>query len=149
MLYLIIATGSCYILEHSSEIKAFKVLQEAVEKTGKAEIITSAAAKEIQGDKLVKTLVYEDTNTKEEKTLSVEGVFIEIGYVPETSFVKELVDLDEEGEILFNPETSQTKTPGLFAAGDVSKLPYKQIVISAGEGAKAALSAINYLKQLK
>ena len=136
-----------YILEAGPKIKADQVNQEIVKKTGKAEIITNATLKKIQGGQFVKSIVCQDRKSKKEKTLPVEGVFVEIGSQPATSFVKGLVDFNERDEIKVDFETLQTKTPGLFAAGDVNIGSYKQIVTAAGEGAKAALAAYDYLKK--
>lgn len=80
------------------------------------------------------------------RTLDVESVFIEIGYILETEWVKQLVKVDEAGEISVNKKC-ETSQPGIFAAGDVTDSPYKQTVTAAGEGATAALSAYNYLRQ--
>lgn len=136
-----------YILETLPQPGARRETQEMIKKTGKVQVITDALLKEIRGDKFVNSIVYEDKNTKKEKTLRVEGVFVEIGSVPAVSFVKDLVDFNEKDEIVVDPETSQARTPGLFAAGDVDHVPYKQIVIACGEGAKAALSAYQYLQK--
>jgi thioredoxin reductase len=138
-----------YILESGKEVKADGINQTMALETGKVEIMTEVSVKEIKGKNLVEELVYIDKKTNEEKTLSVNGVFVEIGSIPATSFVKDLVDFNEKDEIVVDPNTSQTKTPGLFAAGDVDCVPFKQIVIAAGEGAKAALSAQKYLQKLK
>ncbi|MFQ6049806.1 MAG: NAD(P)/FAD-dependent oxidoreductase [Candidatus Paceibacterales bacterium] len=138
-----------YILEYGSKVKADQENQEIVKKTGKVKIITSALLKRIQGDKFVNSIVYQDRETSEEKTLSLEGVFVKIGSQPATLFVKGLVDFNEKDEIKVDFETCQTKTPGLFAVGDVNVGKYKQIVIAGGEGAKAALAAYNYLQKLK
>lgn len=135
-----------YILEHGSKPKAFAANQETVKKTGKAEIITNAVLKEIKGDKFVNSIIYKDRKTKKEKTLKVEGVFVEVGYEPATSYVKGLVDFNKIDEIKVDYETCQTKTPGLFAAGDLNVGVVKQIVTAAGEGAKAAISAYNYIE---
>lgn len=137
-----------YILENSPQIRAFADNQEKIKKTGKTEIIINAALKEIKGDKFVKSIIYQDMITKELKTLEVKGIFVEIGTQPATSFVKDLVDFNERDEIKVDFETFQTKTPGLFAAGDVNLGKYKQIVTAAGEGAKAALAAYDYLQKL-
>jgi len=137
-----------YILENSPQIRAFADNQEKIKKTGKTEIIINAVLKEIKGDKFVKSTIYQDMITKELKTLEVEGVFVEIGNQPATSFVKDLVDFNERDEIKVDFETFQTRTPGLFAAGDVNLGRYKQIVTAAGEGAKAALAASNYLQEI-
>ena len=135
-----------YILEFGLELKVFAANQETVKKTGKAEIITNVALKEIKGNKFVDSIIYEDRRNKKEKTLSVEGVFVEVGYQPATSYVKGLVDFNERDEIKVEFETCQTKTPGLFAAGDLNVGAVKQIVTAAGEGAKAALAAYNYVQ---
>ena len=79
-------------------------------------------------------------------TLSVDGVFVEIGSQPATSFVKDLVDFNRRDEIKVDFETFQTKTPGLFAAGDVNMGRFKQIVTACGEGAKAAMAAYNHIE---
>lgn len=152
-LFLINLARKVYILEYGQGVKADKLNQERVEESGKVEIVTSASLKEIKGDKFVKSIVYKDLESQEDKTLDVDGVFVEIGYRPETSFLKELMKshglINELGEIQVNPKTCETKIPGLFSAGDVSDVEYKQVVIAAGEGAKAALSAYKYLKKLK
>ena len=94
-------------------------------------------------------MVYQDLKSKQEKKLDVEGVFIEIGNQPATAFVKNLVDFSERNEIVTDLETYATKTPGLFAAGDCNKGRFKQIVVAAGEGAKASLAAFDYLLKNK
>ncbi len=137
-----------YILESSPQIRAFADNQEKIKKTGKAEIIINAVLKKIKGDKFVKSIIYQNMIAKELKTLEVKGVFVEIGNQPATSFVKDLVDFNERDEIKVDFENFQTKTPGLFAAGDVNLGKFKQIVTAAGEGAKAALAAYDYLKSL-
>jgi len=136
-----------YILEQGNELKADLENQEIAKKTGKIDVILNAGMKEIKGEKFVNLIVYQDSKTKEEKKLEVQGVFIEIGLQPSSAFAKDLVDCNERGEIKIDLETFQTKTPGLFAAGDVRAGKYKQIVIAAGEGAKAALFANEYLKK--
>ncbi|MEI7425044.1 MAG: FAD-dependent oxidoreductase [Candidatus Staskawiczbacteria bacterium] len=138
-----------YILEFGSVLKADNENKELLEKTGKAEIITNAKVLKIEGDKFVSSLTYQDLILKENKKLSVEGVFIEIGNTPATAFVKDLVDFSETKEIITDLETYATKTPGLFAAGDCNKGKYKQIVAAAGEGAKAMLAVYDYLLKNK
>lgn len=136
-----------YVLESGPKVRADETNQELVEKIGKAEIITNVSVKEIKGDKFVKAVVYKDNKTKKEKTLDVEGVFIEIGYQPATCFVKDLVDFSERDEIKVEFETQETKTAGLFAAGDSNVGTCRQIVTACGEGAKAALAAYSYIKK--
>ncbi len=138
-----------YILEYGPRVSADETNQEIIKKTKKAEIITNAALKEIKGKKFVESMVYQSRKTKEEKTLSIEGVFVEIGSQPATAFVKGLVEFNEKDEIKVEFETCQTKTPGLFAVGDVNIGQYKQIITACGEGAKAALAAYGYIQKQK
>lgn len=137
-----------YILEYADKVKADAINQELVAKSSKAEIITNAALKEIKGDKFVNSIIYKDRKAKGEETLKVEGVFVEVGYEPATSYAKGLVDFNERDEIKVEFETCQTKTLGLFAAGDLNVGQFKQIVTAAGEGAKAALAAYNFIQML-
>ena len=134
-----------YILEITDRFWGDEANQEKLRKSRKAEFILNARTQEIKGEKFVKSLVFENKKTKKIKELSVDGVFVEIGSAFRSDFVKDLVELNEFGEIIVDSKTGETKTPGLFAAGDVTDIPYKQIIIAAGEGAKAALSAYHYL----
>ena len=138
-----------YILEFSDKVRADKENQELAQKTKKIELILRAKVKEIKGENFVKSLIYEDLSSGKEKEILVDGVFIEIGRVPATQFLKGLVDFNERNEILTEPETMATKTPGLFAAGDCNVGQVKQIVTACGEGAKAAWSAYDYLQKIK
>ncbi len=138
-----------FILEATDQVRADQKNQELAKATGKIEIITLAQIQEIKGKDFVESLVYFDKKNQKEIELPVDGVFIEIGGIPATSFVKDLVEFNQRGEIIIDPLTCQTKTPGLFAAGDCTAGKYKQIVIAAGEGAKAALAAYDYLRSFK
>jgi NADH-dependent peroxiredoxin subunit F len=148
-LFLANYVNKIYILEFLDVLRADPQNQELIKKTGKAEIITGVKVLKIEGDDFVKSLIYKNTKTGEEKKLEVQGVFVEIGYSPATSFVKDLVDFSERDEILSDLESYETKTPGLFAAGDCNKGRFKQIVTAAGEGAKAALAAYEYIQKNK
>jgi len=109
--------------------------------------MTSISLEKIEGKNFVESIVCKDHKAKKTISLAVGGVFVEIGSQPATSFVKDLVDFNSKDEIIIDPKTMQTKTEGLFAAGDVSNVIFKQIVIAAGEGCKAILSISNYLRQ--
>ncbi len=98
----------------------------------------------VVGEKSVEGLKVKDSKTGKEEVLPVKGVFVEVGLDPNTGFLKGLVDLNEYGEVIVDC-MCKTKVPGLFAAGDVTNVHEKQIVVAAGEGAKAALSAHKYL----
>lgn len=136
-----------HILEVSPQLTADEITQERVKKIKKIEVLTNAEIKEIKGKKFVNSIVYQDLKTKREKTLKVEGVFVQIGSIPATGFIKGLVDFNEKDEIKIDPKTCETKTPGLFAAGDVTDILVKQIIVATAEGAKAALSAYKYLQK--
>jgi len=138
-----------YILEAGPKPKADELSQERAKKIKKIKVLLNAASKEIKGKKLVESLIYQDLETKRQRTLKVEGVFVQIGSLPATGFVKGLVSFNKRDEIKINPRTNETKTPGVFAAGDVTDIPVKQIIVAAAEGAKAALSAYQYLQSLK
>jgi len=146
-IFLSLIAKKIYILEYGKKVGADEINQERVKKTKKVEIITNTALKRIRGNQFVNSLIYQDRKTRKSITLPVEGIFVEVGSQPATSFVKGLVDFNEKDEIIVNPKTGETRIPGLFAAGDIDDVPYKQIVIAAGEGTKAALSAYNYLQK--
>ena len=148
-LFLSNYVNKIYILEFGKEIKADKENQELLAKTGKTEIITSAKILKIEGDAFVSSLTYQDLMNNQEKKLDLDGVFVEIGYSPATAFAESLVEFNDKDEIIADRETYQTKTPGLFAAGDCNAGRYKQIVIAAAEGAKAALASYEYLQKIK
>jgi len=141
------------ILEYGDKVNADAENQELVAKNPNIEIITNAKVLRVEGNPpvggFVNAIFYEDVKNGGEKKLDVNGVFVEIGYVPSTHFIESLVELNDKKEIVFNSETLETKTPGLFSAGDCNVSRYKQIVMASGEGAKAALSAYNYIKRYR
>jgi len=141
--------SSVYILEYGSKPMADELTQEKVKKNKKIKILLNADTKEIKGENFVSSIIYQDRQTKEQKEIPTQGVFIQIGTIPATGFVKGLVDFNERDEIKIDPRTCATKTPGLFAAGDATDVLVKQIVVAASEGAKAALSAYKYLQGLE
>lgn len=137
-----------YVLEFGPKIIGDEDTQEKLKKTEKVDFFVNAAVKEIKGEKFVTGLVYEDRATGQQKELKVRGVFVHIGSVTSAEFAKGLVELNSAGEIVIDHKTNQTSVEGVFAAGDVTDIPWKQIVIAAGEGAKAALSAYQYLQDI-
>jgi len=108
------------------------------------EIIVNAKTNEIGGSDKVTHLVYTDREHDREKKIDIEAVFIQIGLVSNSDWVKDDIKLSQYGEIEIN-DHGETSMPGVFAAGDVTTTPYKQIIIAMGEGAKAALGAFDYL----
>lgn len=137
-----------YILEFKNKMRGDEVSQEKLAKSGKVEFIVNAKITEIKGDKFVNGVEYEDRISGEKKELKVEGVFINVGQIPNTDFLKGFLELNEFNEIVMNGKTGETSVPGVFAAGDATDIPFKQCVIAAGQGAVAALSAHKYLQGL-
>jgi len=133
------------LFEFADALKADAVLVSKLKSLPNVTIEVNAQTTEILGDgQKVNGLRYKDRATSEEHTVALEGVFVQIGLVPNTEFLKGTVELSKFGEIVVDAKC-HTNLPGVFAAGDVTTVPYKQIVIAAGEGAKAALSAFDYL----
>ena len=133
------------LIEFDHQMRADAVLQRKLHSLSNVTVITSAMTTEVTGDgQKVNGLVYQDRGTKTVHTLALEGIFVQIGLLPNTEWLEGTVALSPRGEIIVD-ERGQTSMPGVFAAGDVTTVPYKQIVIAMGEGAKAALSAFDHL----
>jgi len=133
-----------YLVHRRNEFRGDEVSVEKMKKEKLITITTPYVPVEIVGDRFVTGLKVRNVETGGEKLLSVNGVFKEIGYAVDVSAVKYLVKTNEKNEIVIDGNNN-TSVPGIFAAGDVTTVPYKQAVISAGEGAKAALSCYKYL----
>lgn len=137
-----------YLMEYSDSIKGDPETFKEIKNNSKLkEIILNAKTLEVLGDTMVTGIKYQDTKSSQEKTLEVGGIFVEIGSLPNSEIVKELVQLDPHGQIMINFQHATTSHPGVFAAGDVTNDPYKQNNISVGDGVRAALAAYNYLLQ--
>ncbi len=110
----------------------------------------NSTVKEIRGDKLIKSVIVQgrDKTSPSESELRIDGLFVEMGYVARSDFVKGLVDLNSSNEVVTD-KLGNTSREGIFACGDITDIPYKQAVISAGQGATAALSAFNYIQKKK
>jgi NADH-dependent peroxiredoxin subunit F len=134
-----------YIININDDIQGDEIRVDKVKKSEKIEIINKAKTTEILGDQFVSGLKYEDINSKEQKSLDLEGIFIEIGWTPSTNFLDGLVELNNLGEITIHKDSNATSCPGIYAAGDVTDVLYKQMIIAAGEGAKAALSCWKFI----
>lgn len=133
------------LIEFDSRLRADDVLQRRLRSLSNVRVIVSAQTTEVHGDNgKVVGLTYKDRATGELHRLELEGVFVQIGLLPNTAWLKGTVALSPHGEIEVNAR-GETSMPGVFAAGDATTTPYKQIVIAMGEGAKAALSAFDYL----
>ncbi|MDP3963298.1 MAG: FAD-dependent oxidoreductase [bacterium] len=134
-----------YLLHRGPELKADAITREQIEKESKIEVLYNAITTEIIGENnRVNGLRYSD-KSGEVRTLVVEGVFLAIGFLPNSAVVEGVVARNAFGEITVDPKTNMTSQAGIFAAGDVTNIPYKQTVIAAGEAAKAALAAHQWL----
>jgi len=134
-----------YIINITSSLTGDPIMREKVESSKSVTVLNNTQVTEVFGDNLIKGIKIKKAGKQEE--LKVEGVFVEIGLIPNTAFVQEL-DKNELGEIKVNAR-NETNIPGIFAAGDVTDVAEKQIIIAAGEGSKAALSAFRYLSKVR
>lgn len=128
---------SVTLLHRSDSFKADAVTVEKVSQNPKMEILTNAETIEILGEKFVEGLIYKEKITGKEKTLNVSGIFVEIGQIPNTNFIKNILPLDEIGRIKIDPWTNKTEVPGIWAAGDCTNILYHQNNIASGDAVKA------------
>ena len=136
--------GHVTLFEFAPELKADDILQKRLYSLPNVDVILNAQTLEVLGTDKVNSMIYLDRKTNEKKTIPLEGIFIQIGLLPNTDFVKNTVDLSKFGEIIIDSH-GQSSLKGLFAAGDATTVPYKQIIIAMSEGAKASLGAFDYL----
>ncbi len=134
-----------YILNSEKKLQGKGKLVEKLQKSNKATIINNAKILEIKGDQLVNSIKYSQNSRFH--TLGIGGIFINIGYEPQTGFLKGLTDLNQKGEIIIDWSNS-TSRKGIFAAGDCTNYPHKQIIVAAGQGASATLGAYQYISSL-
>ncbi|MBK3870526.1 alkyl hydroperoxide reductase subunit F [Stutzerimonas frequens] len=133
------------LLEFGEELRADAVLQRKLNSLPNVRVLKMAQTTEVKGDgQKVTGLVYKDRNNDEMHEVELEGIFVQIGLLPNSEWLKGTLELSRFGEIIVDAK-GQTSIPGVFAAGDVTTVPYKQIVIAVGEGAKASLSAFDHL----
>ncbi|VVO49302.1 Alkyl hydroperoxide reductase subunit F [Pseudomonas fluorescens] len=133
------------LLEFDVQLRADAVLQRKLHSLPNVTVITSAQTTEVTGDgQKVNGLRYKDRQSDELRSVELEGIFVQIGLLPNTDWLKGTIELSPRGEIIVDAR-GETSVPGVFAAGDVTTVPYKQIVIAVGEGAKASLSAFDHL----
>ncbi len=140
--------GHVTLFEFDKVLRADEVLQRKLKSLPNVTIVTSARTTEVRGDgKRVTGLAYEDRTSGQMRDLALEGIFVQIGLVPNTEWLKGTLSLNARGEIVVDGHGA-TSIPGVFAAGDCTTAPYKQIVIAMGEGARASLAAFDYLIRL-
>ena len=144
---LLLYAAKVYLLEHGDFLKGDAVTQEKIKANPKVEIITNAETVEILGNEFVSGLRYKDRKSGIIKELALQGVFVEIGAMPNSEFVKELVVLNKLGEIVVDHATQRTSNQHIWAVGDVSDVRYKQNNISAGDAIKAVLNIEESLRK--
>ena len=137
---------SVTLLHRNENLKADKITIEKISANPKMKIILNAVPTEVSGDHFVKSITYKDAITEEIKTLPVEGIFVEIGSEPITSFASNLIKLNEYGHIPVNPKNQQTEIPGIWAAGDCTDGLYQQNNIAAGDAVKSLEDIYIFLK---
>lgn len=137
-----------YLIEYGLKLKADEVFQEQVRAAKNVEILTNTEILEVKGREMVESIIVKNRKTSEIRELPLKGVFVEIGLIPNVSFIPKEVALNQWNEIKVDLRC-RTNMEGLFAAGDVTDVPEKQIIVAAGEGSKAALSAYEYLVRAK
>lgn len=132
------------LVEYSSTINADEVLKNKLSSLENVKILTSSAAQSVTGNLFAEGLKILNRNTNTVKEIKTDGIFVEIGTVANTSFVSDILDINTNSEIKID-SVNKTSVEGIFAAGDCTDVRYKQVIIAMGEGAKAALSAYEYL----
>jgi thioredoxin-disulfide reductase len=141
-------SSKVYLVHRREAFTAEKTLIDQIEKDPKIELVYNSTVEEVKGDQVVSSIVLKNTASSKLSEIELQGIFVEVGFVVKSDFVEKLVDLDPKKQIIIN-SLNETKTAGLFAAGDVTTVPYKQIIIAAGEGAKSALAAYDYTMKIK
>ncbi|WP_295843038.1 thioredoxin-disulfide reductase [uncultured Apibacter sp.] len=148
--YLAKICKTVFMLVRKDYLKASKIMQERVDMTTNIVLMYNTELKDIKGENnLVSQAIVVDNQTKEEKILDVDGIFIAIGHKPNTEIFKGKLDMDETGYLHIKPFSTETNIPGVFAAGDVADKRYRQAITAAGAGCMAALDAEKYLSSLE
>lgn len=135
------------VVHRRDQLRASKIMQERAFKNKKIDFMWNSAVADILGDKRVDGAIVEDVNTKKQKKVACDGVFVAIGHEPNTKIFQGQLELDEKGYLVVKNDAF-TNVRGVFAAGDVADYRYKQAVTAAGMGCKAALEAEKYLEEL-
>jgi thioredoxin reductase (NADPH) len=145
-IYLTKFAARVFVVHRRDQLRCTKILRERARENGKIEFIWNAVVRRIEGADRVQSLQLQDVKTRRESKLDTEAVFIFIGTLPVTGFLKGVVDLDKEGFILVDREM-RTNLPGVFAAGDVTSQSVRQVAAAVGQGAIAAINAEKYLEE--
>jgi NADH-dependent peroxiredoxin subunit F len=142
---LLAYAGQIYLMEITSQLRGDKKTREKAGQSEKTTVLLHAKPVEILGEKSVTGLIYEDLSGQKRQKLELEGIFVAIGSIPNSEFAKDLVEINHYGEIVVDPLNGRTSQTGIWAAGDVTSLPYKQNNIAMGDAIRAALNLRDYL----
>jgi thioredoxin reductase (NADPH) len=144
--YLTKFVKKLYLIHRRKEFRATKILQEQLKQKNNVEFLTPYVVDRLIGEEKISGVLIKNVETQNAKEIFCDGVFICVGYLPNTEFLKGIVNLDEEGYIITD-ENLQTSASGIFACGDCRKNSVKQVICAAAEGVKAALSAVEFLER--
>ena len=147
-LYLTNFASKVFLIHRRNELRAKKIMQDRLLKNPKIEIAWNNVVDEILGQEQVNGIVLKNVITDERKTINLDGIFLAIGYKPNTEIFKKYLTLDDDGYIITKPDSCETNIEGVFACGDVKNKHFQQAVIAAGTGAQAAIQAQRYLSSL-
>lgn len=147
--YLSKLAKKVYLIHRRDELRASKAMQHRVMKTPNIEIIWDSVPLEVVGDKTVTGAILKNVKTGQESKLDIEGFFVAIGHKPNSDLFKGQLEMDETGYLITKPDSTQTNTPGVFAAGDIQDHVFRQAVTAAGSGCMAAIEAERYLSSLE
>ncbi len=145
-LFLTRFVKSIHVIHRRSELRATKILQERAFDNKKIKFVWDSVLHEVKGKNAVEEVVVKNVKTNETSSLFVNGIFIAIGYTPNTGFLRDLIQLDELGYIVTD-DHMMTEVPGLFAAGDIRKKPLRQVVTAVSDGAIAAVEAGKFIEE--
>lgn len=140
--------SSVTLIHRRDSFRASKIMIDRAKSNPKIKFLLDSAISEVCGEKAVDSVVVENLKTKERQTLKVDGVFVAIGHVPNTKIFRGQLDMTESGYLIVKGESMQTNIPGVFSAGDVHDLRYRQAITAAGTGCRAAMDAEKYLETL-
>ncbi len=138
-----------YLVHRRDSFRASKIMVDRAKKNPKIEIIMDSVVSDIEGAQNVERVVLENLKSKDRTTLHVQGLFVAIGHTPNTQIFKDQLEMNESGYLVVDPNTTATKIPGVFSAGDVHDFRYRQAITASGSGCRAAMDAEKYLESIE
>ncbi|MGC2684828.1 MAG: FAD-dependent oxidoreductase [Candidatus Nitrosopolaris sp.] len=142
-------TTKVYFIFRISQLVGNDQFLNRCSKENNLELVPNSVVTEISGTKKVEGITIQDKKSGQTRNIGIDSIFVELGYTAKTDFVKDLVNVNQAGEIIVVDKNQATSQPGIFAAGDITDTPFKQAITSAGDGAKAGLAAYNYVQRIR